>query len=398
MENKKEILIGTLGTSPQVITELLYYYSNPYYKNLRVFDKIIFFTTKDGKECSTKLFKDNIVSNLQKELLKYNDKEKVKFNLKESDIVVLKDSNGTELDDVRMSEESFQSMNGIFDTMRKYSVNDKWRITATIVGGRKSMSTMMSTCFQMLAREEDELVHIIAPNHIMYNSNIAWFYPSDPSDPKQKLDLSIVPTIKINNFLPFTNDGTFIDLYEQFNKISKSKEVPVKTIIIDKDTFTIDNYKFKLKPLFASYIRYFIRKRIESECFKSCNGCSKCFSNYDEIMLASQNEILEEHEMITSEENQHYILRRDKIKLFDINNQRLASDGRGYKGLHLRNRSDLSYANNAIKKLKDIPYKIKSYLEIKTIQMDSIDMWGDEKPMKCKGSIISPKTSVTINE
>ena len=37
----KEILIATVGENPQIVTELLYYYSHPFYKNVRNFDEII---------------------------------------------------------------------------------------------------------------------------------------------------------------------------------------------------------------------------------------------------------------------------------------------------------------------------------------------------------------------
>ena len=45
-----EIFLAVIGVTPQVLTECLYYYYSPYYKQNRSFDRIKVFTTLVGKE------------------------------------------------------------------------------------------------------------------------------------------------------------------------------------------------------------------------------------------------------------------------------------------------------------------------------------------------------------
>lgn len=365
MKNKKEILIGTLGTSPAIITELLYYYSHPYYKNVRNFDKIIFFTTKKGKEVAHReLFENNIINKLHNDL---NLKQKA-FNLTKEDIIFIKDNKGSEIEDTRINSDSFELMNEIFETMKKYSNDSNWRITATIAGGRKNMSTMMSTSFQMLARKEDELIHIIAPDDLMYNNEISWFYPSKASDPKQKLDVSIVPTLKIGSLLPFKTEDSFIELFDKMQTYLFDQS-PLSQLNIKKNTFSANEESFTLQPMHASYLRYFILKRLNSDCKSTCNGCKDCLADFLTLAAASQCEILKEHKIISGEENQHYKLKREKNLQYDINDIDQPEAGYGRDALKSRNRQDIARLRKEFSKL-NISQKFKKTLEIKTCKVD----------------------------
>ena len=85
---------------------------------------------------------------------------------------------------------------------------------------------------------------------------------------------------------------------------------PINNLAIDRNIFKSDKESFKLQPMHAAYLRYFIRKRKLSSCKDSCIGCEECFVNYDQIMYASQKEILDEHRKIKGEKNQHYIFEK----------------------------------------------------------------------------------------
>ena len=62
----------------------------------------------------------------------------------------------------------------MFSAMRAFSFDPKSRITACFSGGRKSMSSGFTVAFQLLARKQDELIHIMPPNKIMRDKN--WFF------------------------------------------------------------------------------------------------------------------------------------------------------------------------------------------------------------------------------
>ena len=71
MKNKKNIFMAVLGISPTILTEALYYYTNPYYKQDIKFDDIIIFTTSKGRDviCENNLFKKNIIHKMEDDLI-----------------------------------------------------------------------------------------------------------------------------------------------------------------------------------------------------------------------------------------------------------------------------------------------------------------------------------------
>ena len=373
MNKNQEILMITIGTSPQVITELLYYYSHPFYKNIKQFDKIIVFTTSKGKkEVIENLFNRKILKEMQ-EIIKIK-----KINFTEKDIMVIRDEKGQEIDDTTDTESNLFSMNTIFDTLKKYTVKNT-SITAAIAGGRKSMSSMMSLAFQMLAREQDELIHIVAPDSKMYdgkknNHPDKWYYPNDPSNPLEKITVSFIPTLKIGSYLPVSKDGTFEQILHKLQNFIVDLS-PLKKIIINKNKFTCCNDSFTLQPMYAALLRYFIKKRINANCKNTCNGCIDCFVDFEKIMHASQNEILDEHKQISGGSNQHYLLKKERIMQYDSSNCELSEQELGELGLKARNRQDLSRLRKAYDKLSISP-KLKDTLLLRGSRIDGVRYIG----------------------
>ena len=191
MNNYKEILLAVVGTSPQVLTETLFYYTHPYYRSERTFDEIKVITTTKGKE--------ELVHNLLKrgilgQMIDLLDVSEHQISFSENDIILLKDDKGKDLVDVREDEDNLNSFNTIFETMKNYTNDMDARITVLSSGGRKTMSSMIALSFQFFAREQDEIVHIMAPESKISwgkanDDPDIWYYPLNPENEDEVLTM-----------------------------------------------------------------------------------------------------------------------------------------------------------------------------------------------------------------
>ena len=262
MSKTKNIFMAVLGISPAIITEALYYYTTILQKNIK-FDDIVIFTTSKGRDIiCEKLFDQGILAKMEKDLSLTENY----FNFSEDNIIVYKNEFNEEINDIRTENESLIAVDTIFNIMKKYTQNNNSKIIATIAGGRKTMGSMMSTSFQMLAREQDELIHIMAMIKIclMINGTI-----QEMKSKTEKLDISLLPVLKIGQFLPITieKDSYQETLEKMQNYISDF--TPINELIIDKGEFISNAESFKLSPVRASLLRYLIEKRLNSKNVKT---------------------------------------------------------------------------------------------------------------------------------
>ena len=89
-----EVLVISVGATPQIITETLWYYS---YEQIRRFDRILLITTSIGKDKITEELYDNGWLHKLEEALSIS---KDTFQIDAKDIIVLTDTNGKELEDI----------------------------------------------------------------------------------------------------------------------------------------------------------------------------------------------------------------------------------------------------------------------------------------------------------
>ncbi len=112
MNEYKEILLAAVGSTPQIITETLYYYTHPFYQNQRKFNEIRILVTKNRLESTYDLlFKNNIIDKMCKDLEINRDEIK----LTNSDIIVMKDDDGSDLEDIRGSNDNLSAINTIYN-------------------------------------------------------------------------------------------------------------------------------------------------------------------------------------------------------------------------------------------------------------------------------------------
>ena len=364
MQKTKHIFMAVLGTSPAIITEALYYYTNPYYKKKINFDEIVIFTTSKGKDvvCNT-LFKKNIIHKMEEDL----ELKKGYFNFSEKNIIVYKNERGKELKDIRNEEESLIAVNTMFDVMKKYTKINESKIIATIAGGRKSMASMMTTSFQMLSRQQDELIHIMASDENMFNHD--WFYPSNPKSKNEKLDISLLPILKIGRFLPLSFEkSSYLDTLKKMQDYI-TDNTPISELIIEKGIFRSGKEEFSLPAVRASYLRYLIEKRANAKCDNKCEGCKKCFASMDELEEELGGKILEQHIQISGKWNGNVqeVIQNRKNGVRDILQNKTNI------------RSDLSRIRTQLQK-ELISLSFKNTVNLKDFRIEGIKFYGVTMP------------------
>ena len=366
MKNYQEIFLAVIGITPQVLTECLYYYYSDYYKQNRPFDRIKIFTTLKGEETlCQKLFNEGKLNELEKDL--HLSDGAIPFS--KSDIILFTDSKGEPINDLRTSEENESSLITLHEELKRWTSDKNTRVTATVAGGRKTMSTQMALAFQLYGREHDELIHIIPPDDKMDFSNPeskTWFFPKNPSDPTEKLDVSHVPVLKVGRYLSSSLDLPSGELIDKLQKDIVALS-PIDELTVDGREFISDEEKLKLLPLFASYLRYFIKKRMNSSCDKNCSGCSECFVRNSDLPELITGEILEDHKTLYDSNSGHYERTKDtreSATIFQLEDSI---------------RSDISRLKSVIKN-SEISDRFKTSIQVKSLKLDE-----DNKQLKWHG-------------
>ena len=272
------ILIAIIGETPQIFTEIIYYYLSKKY----IFAKIIILTTEKGRQTfSDLIIKKSIIEKLCTALAINPDH--LPFSKK--DIFVFSDK-GEKLRDIRTNDQINIATKSFYSILQKYTHNPNNKIIATIAGGRKNMSASLALGMQLFGRAHDELVHVLVSRKLENKND--WFYPQSKQEEKH-LDVSQIPFLRVRNYM----HGVDIDNLTPTDIFKLTQETlnfnaPIKKISVDKTKFTIDDViTFKMAPSQSLLLRFFINRKI-NHCsnpeYKNCNECTQCFLTPDEIV------------------------------------------------------------------------------------------------------------------
>ncbi|MEA1876621.1 MAG: CRISPR-associated ring nuclease Csm6, partial [Bacteroidota bacterium] len=288
---ESEIFLAVMGTTPQVLTECLYYYTHEYYKTQRTFSKIKVLTTLKGKEALVQTLFDGGQLSLLESALGVNTGY---FNFSEADIIVFSDKNGNALSDLLSSEDNDYAKEQVSQTVRELTEISSSRLTATVAGGRKTMSALMALSFQLYGREADDLFHIIPPEERMNDSS--WFFPENNSSSDQHLMVSQVPVIRVGRYLASDLSLSVDDLMMRI-QASLKELTPISSLRVNKCVFTVnEQLDIKMSPRGAALFRALLKRRLNSGCGDDCSGCDGCrssnmdiFNHFEEIILPELN-------------------------------------------------------------------------------------------------------------
>jgi len=175
---EEHILISLCGTSPAVITETIWALAmedveNPAEAELP--HRVIVLTTtlgaqsireqlltspKDGVEPIWAQLRKSLKDegfNLEGRLIFGDTSEHLKVFSKPD----LETGLATPLDDIRTADDQNATADYLLETLRGFTERPRTRITASLAGGRKTMSSLLYGCMSLVGRRDDRLTHVL---------------------------------------------------------------------------------------------------------------------------------------------------------------------------------------------------------------------------------------------
>ncbi|WP_405366521.1 CRISPR-associated ring nuclease Csm6 [Ruminobacter sp.] len=247
-----DILLSVTGMTPQVVTETLYaiYKETPE----RFPKEIYIITTKKGAE--------GVRNNLLGEKGKLNEFcreygiSPIVFN-EDRHLKIIHDIDGELIDDARTKEEQAVIADFIFNEIKELTElnqnnTPKYRIHASIAGGRKTMTYLTGSSMNILANPEDRLSHVLVSE--AFESNKEFYYPTKSENlipgkqegiyldtSKAKVELSEIPLMRLRTLLDNKNSSLLTGYTHAVNEINKRLMINPKylELTVDPGTFTL---------------------------------------------------------------------------------------------------------------------------------------------------------------
>lgn len=200
------VLLLTLGTTPQVVTESLYALATrpePF-----VPDVIHIVTTGIGSR------------NAQPELLGQGDQTghiaklcaELQIREPKVEIRVIESETGELLDDIRNVAHQELAANQILDLVRQLTIDDATQVHVSLAGGRKTMGFYLAYALSLFGRPQDELSHVLV--NAPFESLRVFFYPpkkpvilqlgeeKTASTADAEITLAPIPYVRLRGLLP----------------------------------------------------------------------------------------------------------------------------------------------------------------------------------------------------
>ena len=302
----KETLVISVGATPQIVTETLWYYT---YNKLRIFDRIILLTTSTGKQkINEELFDKNWLNKLEKSL----SLPKNHYIINDESIIVIKDNKGNELDDIRTSRDCEDMMMHVFSLMDELTNDPNDRLTIVIAGGRKTMPATLALAASIYGRKQDEMVHVMIDDALFWTD---WYFPTDPDDPKQKVEISQIPYLRMKNFISGINVDNPLEAVS-ITQTRLDELSPLTNVVVDGNKIIVDDQEYKFAPAEMQLWRYMAKKKIEQcvrEDLEFCGSCNECFSTHSELVDEFDDKIAEEYFTIVKEGSASWDKRKKDI-------------------------------------------------------------------------------------
>ena len=156
------------------------------------------------------------------------------------------------------------------------------------------MPATLALASSVYGRDQDEMVHVLIDDALFWTD---WYYPDDPDDPKQQIEISQIPYLRLKNYttgIKSTDPSDILSLAQtRLNELS-----PVNEIIIDKSTIKVGDQVYKFPPAEMQVWRYIARKKIEN-CenpkMQYCISCKGCLVTHEELVDEFDNKVADEY-------------------------------------------------------------------------------------------------------
>ena len=279
----REVLIFIAGSTPQIISEAIYAFSQ---QNPPVYpDEIFIITTEPGRQCITETLNDQgILAQL------FAEYDIPPIPLTDASFLVIKDRNGIPLEDIRTVEANEAAGDQIAQFLRSKSAEPHCRLHCILSGGRKSMSYYMGVSYQLFARQWDKLYHVMVSDEFELNPD--FFYKPKTNrkieahfrngDVKQlntddaEISLIELPLIFLRDKL-ILPAGTVRELVAEGQKAidSAAMQLPVRVDLTER-TIYIGDVLIELQPAQLVLYTALLRYKLGPCKYNNRNYCQEC--------------------------------------------------------------------------------------------------------------------------
>jgi CRISPR-associated protein (TIGR02584 family) len=190
----QRILLAVVGSTPQIISETLYYYIKKA-PAPQMFSQIVVITTEHGRKKCLEMFDENwLLTRMYSDL-------GIAWPQPEVRIEVIADARGKSIADIRTPAHNELAAERIFAVTRALCRPAENRVFASLAGGRKTMSSLLMLAMSLYAKRDDILSHVLVQPE-KYENNPAFFYPTEKTG-DAVIEVSEVPFFRLaDNILP----------------------------------------------------------------------------------------------------------------------------------------------------------------------------------------------------
>lgn len=164
----KNILLATIGASPQVLTETLY----AIHQSGKPFpDEVFVITTLSAKPLLMNgLFRDGHLQALKEEY------QLPDFRFDESNIWLIEDDAGNQVEDAKSVDDQSHMADFITKILFKLTGDPRIALHTSLAGGRKTMAFYTGYAMSLLGREQDTLSHVFVDDDFEFVRD--FWYPT----------------------------------------------------------------------------------------------------------------------------------------------------------------------------------------------------------------------------
>lgn len=196
-----KVLLLTLGSTPQVVTETLYALvtADPPW----IPDRIVLATTAYGKrlfeqgrviegrhDIAPLLGKDGMLSRLINSI-------GLPQSLTDAEIVVPADKTGQPIMDIRTEDETEAFAEALLKTVAKITAMPGSELHISLAGGRKTMSFIAGQVMSIFGRKRDHLSHVrVEPSELERQDSFWWPGDGSPNSEHAQIELYSVPYLR----------------------------------------------------------------------------------------------------------------------------------------------------------------------------------------------------------
>jgi len=247
----KQIVLCTLGLTPQILTELIYYIGVVQKQKI---DELVILTTEAGREMSQSILFEPDKSPLYQLGADWNISwvKNIAQNVKYETIQSISN------DFISQNEVSYMQKQ-VLEIVRILCKSQNSCLHACLAGGRKQLSSALTIAMTLYGRDQDTLSHLIVSQNVV--SNPAFFYPPPTKENIIGLNNQSVNSSKANIYIsnilfPRLSKlpSECRDLMEKL--MSTDSPQPWLDINLNKRQILINNQIIDMPPSLAAWLAW----------------------------------------------------------------------------------------------------------------------------------------------